>query len=108
MYEAVFYLLEHLGVAEVITIGWDNKLTSGDASQQHFYDKEGSLLDKEDFIDANEVAANPNAVSTLEYEAKITSDAIGVWYEWLSENGCTLKIASPVNPAPKEVERVTI
>lgn len=108
MYEAVFYLLEHLGVAEVITIGWDNKLTSGDASQQHFYDKEGSLLDKEDFIDANEVAANPNAVSTLEHEAKITSDAIGVWYEWLSENGCTLKIASPVNPAPKEVERVTI
>ena len=108
MYEAVFYLLEHLGVAEVVTIGWDNKLTSGDASQQHFYDKEGSLLDKEDFIDANEVAANPNAVSTLKHENTITVDAISVWYQWLLDNDCTLKIVSPVNPAPAEVERVEI
>ena len=108
MYEAVFYLLQHLGIAEVITIGWDNKLTSGDASQQHFYDKEGSLLDKADFIHANEVAANPNSVSTLEHEVTITANAIGAWYRWLSDSGCTLKIVSPVNPAPMEVERITI
>lgn len=108
MYEAVFYLLQHLGVAEVVTIGWDNKLTSGDASQQHFYDKEGTLLDKSDFIDANEVAANPHAVETLEKENKITSDAIGTWHTWLAQNGCTLKIVSEVNPAPEEVERVTL
>ena len=108
MYEAVFYLLQHLGVSEVITIGWDNKLVSNEADKQHFYDKENSEFDKAEFIHSNEVANNDNAVKTLSHEEKITADVIQNWYTWLKENGCTLKIISPYNPAPDSIERVEI
>ena len=108
MYEAVFYLLQHIGVSEVITIGWDNKLVSDDPSKLHFYDMEGSEFDKGEFIHSNEVANNKAAAETLLRENKITVNAIESWYNWLSENGCTLKIVSPYNPAPDNIERVEI
>ena len=108
MYEAVFYMLQHLGVSEVTTIGWDNKLVAGGADQQHFYDQEGSLLDKADFIHQNEVAANEAAVQTLSHEENITVGVVGEWYDWLKENGCELKIISRLNPADERIERVEI
>jgi len=108
MYEAVFYLAQHLGVSEIVTIGWDNKLVSSDAGKQHFYDMENSDLNKEDFIHGNEVAANPNSAKTLEYEAQITTAAIEAWSQWLSQNGTTLKIISNINPAPQTIERLEI
>jgi len=107
MYEAVFYLLEHLGVAEVVTVGWDNKLSKGSMAEQHFYDKKGSKYDKSDFIHSNEVAENITR-SSLDHEIKITSECIGKWHSWLKNKGCNLMICSPVNPAPAFVERVTI
>jgi len=108
MYESVLYLAQHIGVSEIITIGWDNKLLDAPADKQHFYDKEDSTYNKGDFIHQNEVAKNPSAVQTLEREAKITTDAIGEWASWLSENGTTLKIISSINPAPETIERVEI
>ena len=107
MYEAVFYLLEHLGVSEVVTVGWDNKLLKSTTDKQHFYDKEDSDFEKEDFIHHNEVAANV-PMESLEHEAKITSDCIGTWYEWLREKGCELTICSSTNPAPAHIKRVEI
>ena len=108
MYESVFYLAQHLGVSELITIGWDNSLVKGGAAKQHFYDKEGSTCDKDDFIHQNEVANNPNAVATLDHEASITTNAISGWNSWLSQHGVTLKIVSTINPAPETIERVQI
>ena len=108
MYEVVFYTLQHLGVSEVITIGWDNKLIQGTAGQQHFYDKEGSDLDKSDFIHSNEVAANQAAVATLNNEATITADAMLGWYGWLKSQGTELKIISKINPAPEQIERIAV
>lgn len=108
MYEVVFYTLQHLGVSEVITIGWDNKLVEGDASQQHFYDKKDSGLEKSDFIHSNEVAANAAAVATLDHEAKITTDAMLSWFEWLKTVGTELKIVSSINPAPEQIERIAV
>jgi len=108
MYEVVFYTLQHLGVSEVITIGWDNKLIQGTAGQQHFYDKQGSDLDKSDFIHSNEVAANQAAAATLDNEAKISTDAILSWYEWLKSQGTELKIISSINPAPEQIERIAV
>tara|TARA_A100001515_G_scaffold144906_2_gene150682 strand:- start:2147 stop:4174 length:2028 start_codon:yes stop_codon:yes gene_type:complete len=108
MYEAVFYLLQHIGVSEVITIGWDNKLLSDDPSKLHFYDMEGSEFDKGEFIHSNEVASNKAAAETLLRENKITVNAIESWYNWLSENGCVLKIVSKYNPAPENIERIEI
>jgi len=108
MYESVFYLAHHLGVSEIITIGWDNKLTNSDPSKTHFYDKEGSIYDEADFIQQNKVADNPAAVNTLEHEAKITTAAIANWASWLSKEGIILKIVSSINPAPKTIERVEL
>ena len=107
-YEVVFFALEHLGFSEVVTIGWDNKLIKGNADQQHFYDKEGSGFNKEDFIHSNEVAKNLDAVKTLEHEEKITTDAMLPWYNWLRSRGTTLKIISSINPAPDCIERIEI
>tara|TARA_Y100001973_G_scaffold36209_2_gene54545 strand:+ start:15342 stop:17372 length:2031 start_codon:yes stop_codon:yes gene_type:complete len=108
MYEVVFYALQHLGVSEMITIGWDNKLVEGNADQQHFYDKKDSNLNKEDFIHSNEVAANQSAVDSLDHEAKITTDAMLAWHEWLNSKGTALKIVSSINPAPPQIERIEI
>lgn len=108
MYESVFYLAHHLGVSEIITIGWDNKLTSSDPSKTHFYDKEGSNYNENEFIHQNKVADNPDAVKTLEHEAEITTNAISHWNEWLKNKGVTLKIISSINPAPEIVERADL
>ena len=108
MYEAVLYLAEHLGVSEVITIGWDNKLLPSTADKQHFYDKENSGLNKEDFIHSNEVAKNPAAASTLQHEASITTLAMGNWADWLNSRGTILKIVSSISDAPKSIERVEV
>ena len=66
-----------------------------------------SDFEKEDFIHHNEVAANV-PMESLEHEAKITSDCIGTWYEWLREKGCELTICSSTNPAPAHIKRVEI
>tara|TARA_R110000822_G_scaffold23098_15_gene71701 strand:- start:1341 stop:3374 length:2034 start_codon:yes stop_codon:yes gene_type:complete len=108
MYESVFYLAQHLGVSEIITIGWDNKLVGADAAKQHFYDKEASKFKKDDFIHHNEVANNSNAVKTLDHEAEITTNAITNWNKWLKNKGVALKIISSINPAPETVERVDL
>ena len=108
MYESVFYLAQHLGVSEIITVGWDNKLTSPDPSKTHFYDKEGSNYNKEEFIQQNKVSDNPDAVTTLKHEAVITTAAIANWADWLNKRGTTLKIISSINPAPETIERVKL
>jgi hypothetical protein len=107
MYEMVFYMLQHLGFSEVITVGWDNKLSGTDQSKQHFYDKEDSKFDKSEFIHYNEVAENVE-MAQLTHEEKITSDVIGQWYDWMLESGTKIKISSPINPAPDRIERVII
>jgi len=108
MYEVVFYALQHLGVSDIITIGWDNKLIEGTAAQQHFYDKKGTELKKSDFIHSNEVAENQASVESLDHEAKITTDVMLAWHKWLKSVGTELKIVSSINPAPKEIERIQI
>ena len=108
MYEAVLYLAEHLGVSEIITIGWDNKLLADSADKQHFYDKDGSNLNKSDFIHSNEVAQNALAASTLEHEVSIATAAMGLWHSWLKERGITLKIVSSISDAPDIIERVEL
>tara|TARA_R110002124_G_scaffold89937_9_gene229800 strand:+ start:8752 stop:10803 length:2052 start_codon:yes stop_codon:yes gene_type:complete len=108
MYESVFYLAQHLGVSEIITIGWDNSLIKGGAAKQHFYDKVDAPYNKEDFIHQNEVAQNPNAVATLDHEATITTNAISAWNDWLQLNNITLKIISDINPAPNAIQREKI
>jgi len=102
-YEIVFFAAHHLGVSELTTIGWDNKLINdGDPDKQHFYDKdEGS---NNDWIQANKVSSNSHSVNFLEFEEKITSDFIINFSDWLLQNNCKLKIISDLNPAPKHLK----
>jgi hypothetical protein len=108
MYELVFFVVQHLGFSEVTTVGWDNKLVSPDAATQHFYDVEQSEYRDEKFIDHNNVAANDGIIKSLTKEAIITSDAIMDWCNWLKHHGCEMKIISDLNPAPPEIQRVTL
>ena len=108
MYEVVFYALQHLGVSDIITIGWDNKHVEGTMAQQHFYDKVGAEFDKSDFIDSNEVAASKEALASSTIEDKVSTAAIIDWANWLSANGINLKIISSINPAPEAIERMTL
>ena len=104
MYELVFYLVEHLGFSEVVTVGWDNKLN--EHKKQHFYDLTGE--DRSNFIHFNAVDDNLDAVESLPEEARITVEAMGEWFDFLSKNGTELKIISEQNEAPPIVPRCEI
>jgi len=103
MSEIVFYLAHHLGVSEIVTIGWDNKIT--DKVKHHFYETEDGSTDG--FIDSNSVAENV-PLEQLEYEIKITTKAIERWYTWLKKQNIDLTIISEVNPGSKKIPRTTI
>ena len=103
MSEIVFYLAQHLGVAEIITIGWDNKLT--DKVKHHFYEKDDGST--EGYIDSNSVAENI-PFEQLEYEAKITIEAMTQWHAWLKKQGTKLTIISDVNPGSEKIPRTTL
>ena len=106
MYEIVFYFAQHLGVKEIITIGWDNTLNKkSDQEGYHFYDYHGYDNIKE-HITHNSVDDNPTAVSSLPLEASITSDCIIDWYLWLKSKDVELKIVSDLNPASKKISRI--
>ena len=107
MYEAAFYLAQHLGVKKIVTVGWDNKLLDASMENQHFYDMNDSVYQKDDFIHHNEVAKNITRQG-LDHEIKITSDCIKDWNTWLASEGIELNICSDLNPAPKEIKRVKI
>ena len=101
MYELAFFLIEHMGFSEVLTIGWDNKLVNKTAENQHFYKEENLEI-------FNDVSKVKNIYKNLEFEEGVTIRAISDWYEWLQQNGCTLKICSSINPAPPHIERVAL
>lgn len=107
MFESVFYLAQHLGLSEVTTVGWDNKLVSDNMEKQHFYDQNPNEFHKEEFIHYNEVAKGTPTIS-LKEEESITANCIEQFSNWLKEEGCEIKICSKINPAPSSIDRVEI
>jgi hypothetical protein len=105
MYETVFYVLQQLGVSEIVTIGWDNSLNSKrEDGPVHFYD---SLKgDRRQFVQDNDQRTSV-AWSSLTTEEKITVSAMGEWHDWLDKQGIVLKVISRTNPAPERVERLS-
>ena len=102
MYELAIPLAVHLGVKEIITIGWD----IGDISVwkdtndpkerheiEHFYSEETHRYDKFT-LDAQEIQL-------------ITESCLEI-YKFLKERGIEFKIASDINPASHEVPRVDL
>tara|TARA_Y100000034_G_C6909381_1_gene423329 strand:+ start:891 stop:3008 length:2118 start_codon:yes stop_codon:yes gene_type:complete len=104
MYEMIFYLIEHLGISEVITIGWDNKLRED--NKHHFYDINGD--DRSKHIHFNAVDDNKVAVENLPHEAELTNSVIGDWYSWLKDSGAEMKIISKENEAPDHILRLEL
>ena len=100
MYEAVFHFAVHLGVKEIVTIGWDNSNSGLPTDKLHFYDTmEGN------YIDGNDQKQTVNR-QMLDAEEKITIDAIKKMNEWLTSKDIVLRILSERNPAPKSISRI--
>ena len=102
MYEIVIHLAVHLGVNEIITVGWDigdiNKFKQTDLYedvwQDHFY--EGS-----DNIKYAKTPMNFHEVNTVVKSVKYLN-------EWLDSKGIGFKIISDRNPADKSIERIKL
>jgi hypothetical protein len=102
MYEIVIHLALHLGVKEIITIGWDigdvDKFSKDDLYQDvwqdHFY--EGS-----DNIKYAKTPMNYHEVNTVVKSVKYLK-------QWLGSKGVDFKIISDRNPADKSIERVEL
>lgn len=103
MYETVFYVLEHLGVSEIVTIGWDNSLKGTERKNVHFYDIIGG--DRTKHVQSNDQKTTVTWES-LTTEEKITVDAMGSWNAWLRKKNIKLSIISDTNPAPQEIPRI--
>lgn len=96
MNEIVFYLLIHLGVKQITTIGWDNSLKGLNHGSAHFYDKDPS--DRRKFVEFNDQKDSVPWENLLE-EEKITIKAIDLWGEFLTTEGINMKIISDRNPS---------
>ena len=102
MYEVVIHLALHLGVKEIITLGWDigdvSKFKQDnlyeDVWQDHYY--EGS-----DNIKYAKTPMNYHEVNTVVKSVKYLS-------EWLKTKGVDFKIISDRNPAHKSIERIQL
>ena len=102
MYEMALPIAIHLGVKEIITVGWDigdlskfsGKENREEQWQDHFY--EGS--------DKIQYAKTP----MLYEEVGMVINAVPFVKEWLETKGIDLKICSDRNPADESIERVEL
>lgn len=99
MYENVFFLMEHLGVDKIVTIGWD--ATRNTPAGLHFYD------DRAKYVTINDAELNAS-IDSLEIETKIDAMATGKWNDWLASKGIELNVLSEYNPGPPRMKRITV
>ena len=85
-YEMMIPLCLHLGVKDIITIGWDLKVTN---EHEHFY--------KEKMDCKPQIGELEQAVNSTES-----------FYDWCGENNINLKIISDINEVDKRFERIKL
>lgn len=89
MFEVCFFLAVHLGATGITTLGFDvAKLTS------HFYGPDEKVSDSKQKI--------------LDKEQADVLAGLKSFADWLDRVQCPLKIISPINPADKSIQRLTI
>jgi hypothetical protein len=102
MYELAIPLAIHMGVKEIVTIGWDigdiNKWKDASDEKErheidHFYSEETHRYDK--FTLASE-------------EVQLITESTLEIYKFLKERNIDFKIASDINPASIEIPRVDL
>lgn len=102
VYELAIPLAVHMGVKEIVTIGWDvgdinmwNDSSNEDERHfvEHFYSSETQMYDR----------------FTMEAkEIKLITDSILPIYQYLQSIGIDFKIISDRNPAPVQVPRINL
>ena len=94
MYETVIYTAVHLGIKELIAVGWDLTHKKVDINDyEHFYGNSESTFNRGDI---------------LGWEIDQTRDATKELYYWLQDKGITLKIASDKSTLYEGIERITL
>lgn len=88
VYEMVGYLAIHLAVSKIITIGWD----CADPGT-HYYGEDQISKERR---------------KVLQKEMDFVVDGMGKFSEWLQSHNVGLEIISDINPAPKQIKRLTV
>ncbi|MFT8246934.1 hypothetical protein [Roseomonas sp. BN140053] len=119
LYEIGFFLALHLGVKEIVTLGWDVGVRNS-AIMPHFYDKPDprktrilaeaarmpSVAQRNRFLHENGVLYNKPRIIPEEVDA--CADVSGDWYRWLNGKGVPLSIVSHQSAAAPEIPRVRL
>lgn len=92
MYETVIFTAVHLGVKNIITLGWDLSNTSIDNPNEypHFYNKNQSMI---------------NRGTIMPWEIEATTAASKDLYLWLNKNNINMTIASENSALYNEIPR---
>tara|TARA_R100000008_G_scaffold372_2_gene339 strand:- start:27823 stop:29814 length:1992 start_codon:yes stop_codon:yes gene_type:complete len=94
MYETVIFVAVHLGIKELVAIGWDLTHKKVDINDyEHFYGNSEKTFNRGDI---------------LGWEIDQTRDATKELYYWLLDRGVTLKMASDKSTLYEGIERVTL
>jgi len=92
MSELVFYLVEHLGLKSVTTLGWDLE-APGDTTSRHYYE-ERELINK--------------AAPLLPDEAEKNIAASKEWHQWLKSKGVELYVGTQDSYVHEDVPRKSL
>ena len=101
IFEMAIPIALHLGVSEIITLGWD----IGDISK--FDDIEGKEFFQQHFDNSSEKIVYAKTPQTR-LELKTMIDSTEFLNKWLKSKGVDFKIISDTNPAHKSIERVEL
>ena len=119
LYELGFYLGVHLGVKEIVTLGWDVGVKNTTV-MPHFYDRpdprKTRILaqsqnitgrdERNRFLHDNGVLYNKPRIIPDEVDA--CAAVSGDWYDWLLSKGIDLKVVSRASLVDKKIPRIRL
>lgn len=119
LYEIGFYLALHIGVKEIVTLGWDIGVQNSPV-MPHFYEKNDpnktrilaraktmqDITVRNRFLHDNGQIYNKPRIIPEEVDA--CRDVSGKWAEWMKSLGVDLKIVSRKSIAAANIERVRL
>lgn len=102
MYELAIPLAVHMGIKEIVTIGWD----IGDISLWKDINDKGERHEIEHFYSEETQRYDTFTLDAQEIQL-ITESSVEI-YRFLKNIGIDFKIASDINPASKEIPRIDL
>lgn len=119
LYELGFYLAEHLGVKNVVTLGWDVGVKNS-PQMPHFYDTNSpevvrlvrkardieNVAERNQFLHDNGVVYNRPRI--IPEEVDDCAAVSGDWAAWLASRGINLKLVSKDSLAADTIPRTRI